>query len=299
MRNHVHPLAVLMALIALALSLQQTVAFAQSSAATADETLYEKVGELTAQGKTDEALALVNTAIAAGGSATAYALRCEIYTTDQKYDAAKPDCAKALQLDSSLPLAHQAQGDLLYDSGDIQASLKEYDAYISMLPSAGYGYWRRCDARRRTGDWAGAQADCDKAFAMHPDDANIRLSRGRIELQNKDYQKAYADFDFAVPRLQSSVPLYWRGYAALQLKRYDQAVADFSAAIKLGDDSPDTYHYRSDAYLALGKKDLAKADWETMIAQYRKYGECDTANGMAMLGTAIFGGNNVTVVACN
>ncbi len=251
------------------------------------------------QGKADDALALLNNAIAAGGTATAYALRCGVYDKLQKYETAKPDCAKALQLDPNLPVAHENQGDLLYDSGNYQGSLKEYDRYLALKSDDAGGYWRRCDARRRIGDWTGAQSDCEKAYAGLPDDPFVRISHGRIELRNKQFENAYQDFDMAVTRLPgNTVALYWRGYSALQLKRYDQAVADFTAGIKAGDEAPDTYFNRSRAYMELGRKDLAKSDWEIGIALERKYGLCDDANANAVLETVLFGGNQVTAVIC-
>ncbi len=273
------------------------VAFAQTT--SGDQALYENVHQLLGQGKSDDALTLLNTTIAAGGTPMAYTLRCEVYTRLQKYDTAAPDCAKALQLAPKFALAHRTEGDRLYDSGDLQGSLKEYDLYLALNPGDAAGYWRRCDARRRLNDWTGAQADCDKAFAAYPDNPNVRISRGRIELQNKVYDKAYADFDFAVNALPGdTVALYWRGYTALQMNRYGQAVADFSAATKNGDEAPDTYFNRSSAYMGLGKKDLAKSDWETGIALERKYGLCDDANAKALLETVMFGGNQVTAVIC-
>jgi len=248
-----------------------------------DQELFKNVDLLLMNNKPGDALAFLNKAIAAGGSATAYTLRCFVYTKLQRLDDAKPDCAKAVQLDPKLALAHQIRGDMLYDSGDLQGSLTEYDAYLALKPDDAAGYWRRCDARRRLGDWTGAQADCDKAFAGLPNDPSVRVSRGRVELQNKQLDAAYADFDSAVVALPNkSVPLYWRGYTALQLKRYDQAVADFSAAIKLGDEAPDTYSNRALAYVGLGKKDLARADYEKAIALDQKYGLCKEALELAI-----------------
>lgn len=271
----------------------------QAQESAADQQLFQSVHALEDQDKTGDAMTLLNNAISSGGSAMAYALRCQLNLLLHQADKAQPDCARALQMDSKIPFVHAAQADLLYDTGDPKSALKEYDAYIALAPNDEYGYWARCDARRLTNDWAGAQADCDKAFALQPDDPRVRVSRGRIELHNESYDKAYADFNFAVTaNARNTVALYWRGYTALQMKQYDKAIDDFNAGIKLGDEAPDTYFNRSRAYKGLGKTDLAKADWETGIALDRKYGLCDDANAMAMLETMLFGGNQVTVVAC-
>lgn len=282
MRLHLRFAAIVAALCVCLGAFVPSVATAQSNV-DPDQELFKNVDLLLMNNKTDDALMLVNKAITAGGSATAYTLRCFIYTKLQRYDDAKPDCAKAVQLEPSFSFAHKTRGDLLYDSGDVQGSLKEYDTYLALKPDDAAGYWRRCDARRRLGDWTGAQADCDKAIAGLPNDPSVRVSRGRIELQNKQFDKAYADFDSAVTgQPDSTVPLYWRGYTALQLKRYDQAVADFSAGIKMGDEAPDTYSNRALAYVALGKKDLARADYEKAIALDQKYGQCKAALELAI-----------------
>lgn len=266
-------------------------AAASAQATSPDETLYENVHRLLNDGKSDDALAAVNAAITSGGTPMAYTLRCEIYTRLQKYDMAAPDCVKALQLAPNFPLAHQTEGDRLYDSGDLQGSLKEYDAYLALNPADAGGNWRRCDARRRLGDWTGAKADCDKAIAAYPNNPTVRISRGRIELQNKAYDSAYADFDFAVTGMPSNtVPLYWRGYTALQMKKYDRAVADFSAAIILKDESPDTYRNRALAYFGLGKRVLAKADWEKAIALDQQQGLCKEAFAVALEEATSLGG---------
>ncbi len=273
--------------------------YVNAQESVADRQLYQSVHVLEGQDKNDEAMTLLNNTISSGGSAMAYALRCQLNLLLQQIDRARPDCARALQMDQKIPFVHAAQADLLYDSGDPKSALKEYDAYIALAPSDEYGYWARCDARRLTEDWTGAQADCDKAFSISPNDPRVRVSRGRIEIQNQAYDKAYADFTFAVTaEPTNTIALYWRGYTALQMKQYDKAIDDFNAGIKLGDDSPDTYFDRSRAYRGLGKTDLAKADWETGIMLDRKYGHCNEANAMATLEMLLFGGNQVTVVAC-
>jgi tetratricopeptide (TPR) repeat protein len=60
-----------------------------------------------------------------------------------------------------------------------------------------------------------------------------------------------------------------RGQAYLSLGRFDLAVSDFNNAIALDPVEPDAFRFRSDAYRQLGKPDLAQQDMnQSMILNH-------------------------------
>ena len=82
----------------------------------------------------------------------------------------------------------------------------------------------------------------------------------------KDYDKAFADFELAIrldPTLANT--FYNRGHTLSEMKEYDKAISDFNNAIRLKPDYPQAFGSRGFAWLHKKEYEKALADLETAI----------------------------------
>jgi len=124
----------------------------------------------------------------------------------------------------------------------------------------------------RLGD---ALAEMDAAIKLKPDDADLLMKRGALNLVAHDIDKALADFDEAIKR----DPTQWealdaRGMALLVKRKPMDAIDDFSQSLELHSDNPMAREGRVKAYIANHQLDKALAE-ARMFA--RLYPELDEA----------------------
>ncbi len=155
----------------------------------------------------------------------------------------------------------------------------------------------RGNARFANRDFAGAEADYDKAEKLNPRDANIFYHRAEARRWQKNYQPAITDYNKAVEIKDDFLEAYYRrGFTFLITEDYPRAIADFEKVIEL-------YHWHAKAMHAMawiyanaadrqvrnGEKavhwglratDLRKNDaemYETLAAAYEEAGQHDKA----------------------
>jgi tetratricopeptide (TPR) repeat protein len=205
-----------------------------------------------------------------------FAVRCgfesAVSNDERQRQKALADCKTALQLAPQSGFVHYEYADVLYDDEQWTDSLKEYTAALELGETGRGIYWKRCDAYRRTGDLDAALHDCDAEVARTGSFYGY-YTRGRLNVERKDYAHAIQDLTTALASMPQSInALYWRGTAYLQSSDPQKADRDFTQAIALGDTSPDTYYWRGWARLNLHEKAKTREDWETALKGYRESG---------------------------
>ncbi len=246
------------------------------------------------------AIAVLDKEIAAGsGSPEVYSLRCLARGQIHRFDDALTDCNHAVQLDATYIEAYKNRGNLYLDAGFPSKSLPDFNTYLAAQADDVNVLWSRCDARRLTKDIPGATADCKRASEIMPDAPQIRISLGRLDLIAKNYDDAYAAFNYAVTSNPTDVvALYWRGFTSLQQGAYRKAVDDFTAAIAAGDTAAETYANRGRAFHDLGDDVAGKKDMDTAIATALQHGLCDDANTWAVEEAVLFKVHTIQMTMC-
>ena len=108
------------------------------------------------------------------------------------------------------------------------------------------------------------------------------FQRGRIQSQNKNYEKAISDFEAALaiePEFFEAISN--RGIAYSKLSKLDAALTDFSTAIKIRPESADAYYNRALAFTNLEKHDLAIADYTLAIVKNPTHFQAFNNRGIA------------------
>jgi tetratricopeptide (TPR) repeat protein len=99
-------------------------------------------------------------------------------------------------------------------------------------------------------------------FQVNPRSAYAYLTRGDSRIQEKEYDKAIADFTEAIRLDPNFAHAYYnRAYAWNAKKEYDRAIADFTEAIRLDPNFAHAYYNR--ALIFFDKKQQAEKKLET------------------------------------
>jgi tetratricopeptide (TPR) repeat protein len=169
---------------------------------------------------------------------------------------------EAIKLDPNLAEAFYYRGYNYRELNMLDKAIREFDHarelkqdYIDAYLQLGLIYADKKD--KRAGDYY------TTALRLEPGNLRALYARGiyyqeadSIDLAIKDYERI---LELTPEFLSTNLNL---GYIYLQRKDYDKAIEYFTQAIDKNPSLKQAYEYRSRAYGAQGKKDLAKADEE-------------------------------------
>ncbi len=145
------------------------------------------------------------------------------------------DYGEAITLNPKYGWAYVSRGSAKTDKGDYDGAIADYSEVIRMLSTdtcIPCAYNGRCYARVAAGkDLQAALADCNRAVALEPNDANMLDSRGFAYLKLGQFDNAIADYNAAL-RIDSKFTesLYGRGVAEIRKGESAAGNADIAAA---------------------------------------------------------------------
>lgn len=173
-----------------------------SSATSAADTAKERANALYKEGRYEDALAAYSAAIEAAPTTTLYTNRAAAQFMLKRFDEAKADCAKAVEL----------------DRGNAKAYIRSAKAHVGL------------------GDFAGALSQLERGMLMDPRDEGVRSERATVQAQqrrfeaaraalaSKQYERALAGFDALAEVCPASYELHMgRVDALVGLKRLEEA----------------------------------------------------------------------------
>ncbi len=101
-------------------------------------------------------------------SAEAYLLAGRLFLRREMREQAAVQANKALELNPSLPLAHELLGESALATGDLPGAILELEAERKINPLDGETYNRLGDAYLRSGQYADAQQALNRAVLLEP-----------------------------------------------------------------------------------------------------------------------------------
>jgi lipoprotein NlpI len=137
----------------------------------ADDSLLRDAEQAFAQGRSDQAIELIDQFIAASPqSPRGYLLRAAIRSSDHQWAKSLPDYDKVLELDPKLAPAYQRRAIARFMLGQIKESVADFDRFNQLSPDVAPQNWQRGIALY----YAGRYEDGAKQFELHrtvnPDD---------------------------------------------------------------------------------------------------------------------------------
>jgi tetratricopeptide (TPR) repeat protein len=134
----------------------------------------------------------------APNSPQAYLLAGRQFLRRELRDEAGVEAAKALELDPTLPLAHELLGEVALSRGDVLGAIHELEAERTLNPLDPDLYDRLGDAYLRNGRYADAQQALDRAVLLEPNSTGPYILLGQTFLKLNDPIQALHYLDHAV-----------------------------------------------------------------------------------------------------
>lgn len=165
-------------------------------------------------------------------SAEAYLLAGRLFFRREMRDQAAAQANKALELNPSLPLAHELLGEAALARGDVPGAVRELEAERKVNPLDGETYSRLGDAYLRSGQYQEAQQALNRAVLLQPN---------------------------------STGPYILLGEAFLKLNEPIQALHYLDRAEKMDPSNYITHNLLGQAYKATGQREEANREFKLVV----------------------------------
>lgn len=130
-------------------------------------------------------------------SPEAYLLAGRLFLRREMRDQAAVQAGKALELNPSLPLAHELLGESALARGDVEGAIRELEAERKINPLDGETYSRLGDAYVRAGQYTEAQQALNRAVLLQPTSTGPYILLGQTFLKLKQPIQALHYLDHA------------------------------------------------------------------------------------------------------
>lgn len=157
---------------------------------------------------------------------------------------------------------------ILYENhGDYVKAIELYDMFENEYGADATVYSDRAECYSKSGDYTNAIKDYSKAIELEPDEDYYLALRGDAYRSAGMYREAIADYSAAID-IDPSVGYYYyaRGWSYELSGNDEKAMENFNTGIDLDKSYPYVFVSRGDLYLKQGKVDLARADFEMVLA---------------------------------
>lgn len=198
-------------------------------------------------GDNDEALSLVDKAIAANGSTSSFhSTRGNVLQTLGRYDAAVKSFDKAIALRSDYAVAYSNRGAALRKLGRAAEAVTSCDKAIALAPDLAEAHSNRGAALQDLDRFDEALASFDRAIALRGDLADAHFGRANVLARSAKVELALEAYGQALAlNPQSADALINRAFAYESLQRFDEALADIDAFLALQPELLDAHILRA------------------------------------------------------
>ena len=187
---------------------------------------------------------------------------------------AESDTAIPFNSNTRNPEYFQSQALAAFEEGDFDRAIEFCNLVIELAPDLAVElnpilamvYNDRGNVYADQREYDRAIADYSEALQRNPDYEVAYNNRGVAYANQGEYDRAIADYSKALQCIPEYAIAYNnRGDAYANQGDYDQAIADYSEALRLGPEDAETYKSRGDLYFRIGQRDRAIADYSEAL----------------------------------
>lgn len=222
------------------------------------------------------------------------------YLAENKFALALEDCDQVLAADPESASAFGIRGRVLQLEGEYEAAIDASSRAIDLGLEHAMVYLSRAISYAATNQEELANADCEAALALEPDNALACQLHGQLNLQNGDLDAAMQAFhrarelapDWVEPRehlayvhrmkenpqaaieeqtelidKQPKQAAHYvnRAFALVQLGKFELALQDYNRAVELDPENEQIIYFRGTFYFQRQEYDLALADLNRVL----------------------------------
>jgi predicted O-linked N-acetylglucosamine transferase (SPINDLY family) len=187
---------------------------------------------------------------------------------------------RAIELNPSIPNAHNNLGNVLTELDDPVAALTSYDRAIALNPNYAVAHNNRGVALQDLDRPADALDSYDRAIALNPNYAEAYNNRGTALVDLNRPDNALDDYDKAIALNPNYAEAYNnRGTALLDLNRPADALDNYDKAVTLAPDQAEVHYNRGNALRDLKRHKTALATYDKAISLKPDYAEAFRSRG--------------------
>ncbi len=190
----------------------------------------------------------------------AYSLRGHVYTLKQDYGKSIADQTKAIELDGKNALAYERRAVAHLAKKDAVASKRDLEQSLSINPMLPEALCDRAVVYAANKDYARANADLDAALRVDKKNPQAHFVRSRIYKMLGKSAESLKSLDEALAYGEDANAYCERGNALFEQKEDEKALADFSRAIEINPKMIAAHQGRYKVNKRLGNKDEMQAD---------------------------------------
>ena len=158
-------------------------------------------------------------------------------------------------------------GEKLYQNGDYDKAIAEYNRCISLRANYADAYTGRGSAYRKKGNYTRALEDYSRAIEYGGGRAEVYNYRGFVYAERGETEKAILDYSQALRLKRDYADAYInRGHAYYEKCDYDRAIDDYSQVIRLEPRNAPAWNRRGSAWYRKAEDDKAISDFSQAIA---------------------------------
>ncbi len=189
-----------------------------------------------------------------------------LYADQHKYDEALPHFNRAIELEPNSPSLYNQRARVHLLNGKPAEALNDLDKTLELAPNQPMALLLRANALLVLGDADRAMTDVERVLKQDNDFAPALRMRGLVLANAGKFKEAVQSLREAVTTAPEDVELRLQ-LAATELanKENDAAIQDFTKVIELEPENWAGLQGRADAYLAEGKHQDARTDYEAAL----------------------------------
>ncbi len=233
-----------------------------------------RADSLTRIGRHNEAIALLDAALAREPKNTVYLLaRGHSHASAKHYEKAREDYFTALMVDPECAQCLLDLGTIEAINGSPRAALSFLNRSIDLERNLGpkdiaEAYYMRAQVQEALGERTPALTDYDQAVRLSPTRSEYLIGRGMFYLLGENMEQAHTNFDAAVQAdPESTRPYLYRARYHITRQQWKEALEDLNHCIAMDPLPVDPILARGTTYLSMERYAEALADYDTVLAR--------------------------------
>jgi tetratricopeptide (TPR) repeat protein len=185
-----------------------------------------------------------------------------LYNEKEKFKEALMYVERAISTEVNNPEGYVEKGLILENMKDSVGALKNYNKALELDKNFSFAYFTRGNYYQAHGNSTAAIADFSKLISLDPNDADAYISRAECYSDTDNCAQAIIDLEAAKKINPNDPEIYFQiGICQDETRYFREAIESFNKAITIDSLNSSYYYSRGNSYYILEQLDLAQKDY--------------------------------------